>query len=52
MNYLICVFCGNVYDDVMVCPACNEYKGLMPLVDAVAQYGFNPHDYANYLDLD
>lgn len=49
MNFKLCVFCGNVFDDVMVCSVCNEYKGLMPLVEAIAYEGLDPEDYAEYL---
>jgi hypothetical protein len=35
----ICVFCLNIWEDVVVCPDCNEYKGLMPIEDAKEYLG-------------
>jgi RNA polymerase subunit RPABC4/transcription elongation factor Spt4 len=38
----VCVYCENQYpESVMVCPECNDYKGLMPMREAII-----------YLDLD
>ena len=37
----ICVFCENVYSaEVMVCQVCEDYKGLMPIGEAVKAYDF------------
>jgi len=36
----ICVFCSKTYDRWNnVCVSCNEYKGMMNIVSAVAYYG-------------
>ena len=36
---LICIFCSStVGDDVKVCLACNEYKGVMSLADYAFHY--------------
>ena len=36
----ICVFCSKTYDRWnSVCVSCNEYKGMMNIVSAVAYYG-------------
>jgi hypothetical protein len=38
---VVCVFCENVFEDSpVVCPVCNEYKGLMLLTIAVKEYDF------------
>lgn len=40
----ICVFCyGTTY--AYVCPACNDYKGLMPILDAEAYLGEDLEEY-------
>lgn len=52
MDIKICVFCGNVWDDVMVCPECNEYKGLMPLAEGIKYDGLDPEDYAEFLAME
>lgn len=49
MNYVMCVFCGNVYDDVVVCGECNDYKGITPIVEAIPYLDLDPNDYAEYL---
>jgi hypothetical protein len=37
----VCVFCENVYSaGVMVCQECQDYKGLMPIAEAVKSYSF------------
>ena len=36
----ICVFCSTTLDRwEMFCHSCQEYKGVMPIVDAVDYYG-------------
>lgn len=43
MELTMCVFCENVYEgSIDVCPECNEYKGLVPGVEAVAYKGYCP----------
>lgn len=38
---VVCVFCEGVYQEgTMVCPVCNDYKGLMPIKEAVKEYNF------------
>jgi hypothetical protein len=40
----VCVFCENVYpESVIVCPECNDYKGLMTVKSAVKEYPFLSH---------
>ena len=35
----VCVFCERVFDiNPHSCPECNDYKGIMPTKDAVAEY--------------
>lgn len=37
----ICVYCENLYpESVMVCPDCNDYKGLMTIGEAAEAYNF------------
>lgn len=37
----VCVYCENLYpESVMVCPECNDYKGLMTLAEAKVAYDF------------
>ena len=37
----ICVFCENLYSsEAVICSDCNDYKGMMPLRDARAEYDF------------
>jgi RNA polymerase subunit RPABC4/transcription elongation factor Spt4 len=37
----VCVFCENIYNpSVMVCPECQDYKGLMTLTEASETYDF------------
>jgi hypothetical protein len=37
----ICVFCETTYaSDVLICVECHDYKGMMPLADAMATYDF------------
>lgn len=41
MENLVCVFCENVYEaDTVICPECEDYKGLMPLTLASETYDF------------
>ena len=42
----ICVFCENTYSpEVLVCPECQDYKGLMPLALAKITYDFIAENY-------
>lgn len=52
MNYLICVFCSEVYNDIQVCPECHDYKGLMALSEGVAYLGNDPADYHELWQVD
>jgi len=37
----ICVFCETTYaSDAVICVECQDYKGMMPLADAMATYNF------------
>jgi hypothetical protein len=46
MNDLMCVYCEGIYTgDTVVCPSCNEYDGMMPLVKAVDYLNLDPNDY-------
>jgi hypothetical protein len=37
----VCVYCENLYpESVIVCPECNDYKGLMTIPEAVEAYDF------------
>lgn len=37
----ICVFCETTYaSDAVICVECQDYKGMMPLRDAMAEYDF------------
>jgi hypothetical protein len=37
----ICVFCETTYSqDAVICVECHDYKGMMPLKDAMAEYDF------------
>lgn len=46
MEKLVCVFCTELYpSDTIVCPACNEYKGMMPVSQAVPYLDLDPADY-------
>lgn len=41
MEKLVCVFCENIYEaGTVVCPECNEYKGMMTIGDASKEYDF------------
>ena len=45
---LICVFCENTYSlDIVVCPECQDYKGMMPLEVAKETYDFIAESYAD-----
>ena len=46
---VMCVFCESVFDGVMVCPECNDYKGLMSLGSAITYLELDPNDWAEYL---
>ena len=38
---IVCVFCENVYPEgTIVCPECDEYKGMLPVVEASEAYDF------------
>jgi RNA polymerase subunit RPABC4/transcription elongation factor Spt4 len=38
---MICIYCENIYEmDTIVCPVCNEYKGMMTTEDASKEYDF------------
>jgi len=38
----ICVFCSSITDGWnRVCYSCRDYKGMMPIVDAVEYYGID-----------
>jgi len=38
---LVCVYCENTYEDgTIVCPECNEYKGMLPIEEASEMYDF------------
>jgi len=42
----MCVFCLGVYEsDVVVCPECNDYKGMTPLGEAITYLDLDPNDY-------
>lgn len=44
----ICVFCENTYSlDTIVCPECQDYKGMMPLELAKETYDFIAESYAD-----
>ena len=44
---MFCVYCYNLYGaDTVVCPACNEYDGLMALRDAESYLGEDLSEYA------
>lgn len=46
MNDVMCVFCEGVFtSDTFVCPTCNEYKGLMPIGQAVEYLDLDPADF-------
>lgn len=49
MNFVMCVFCENVYDDVFVCGECQDYKGLMPIGEAVPYLDLDPKDFVEFL---
>lgn len=37
----ICVFCGTLYSSgATICNDCHDYKGIMPLADAMTTYDF------------
>ena len=43
----VCVFCETLYSsEAVICNECQDYKGMMPLRDAMAEYDFikNPAD--------
>ncbi len=41
IKMLVCVFCENTYgEDVVLCPECTDYKGLMPIAEASEVYDF------------
>lgn len=42
---VMCVFCEGVFVEVYVCPNCDEYKGLMPLTQAIEYLDLDPADY-------
>lgn len=43
---LICVFCETTYpDDAVICAECNNYKGMMPLEEAMETYDFIKEKY-------
>ena len=47
----MCVYCGGIFTpDTIVCPACNELDGLMPVGEAVKYSGLDESDYPNYFD--
>ena len=38
---IVCVFCENTYPEgTIVCTECNEYKGMLPVVEASELYDF------------
>jgi hypothetical protein len=38
---LVCVYCEGVYPpSTIVCPECNEYKGMMTITNASETYDF------------
>jgi hypothetical protein len=42
----MCVYCESVYSpDTIMCHWCDEYKGLMPLEDAIEYLNLDPNDY-------
>ncbi len=41
MSELVCVFCENTYpQDTIVCPECDDYKGMMTITEASETYDF------------
>ena len=49
MEKLVCVFCENIYEaGTIVCPECNDYKGMMTLTDASETYDFLEYLKENY----
>ncbi len=48
IGYKYCVFCSNVLaGDVVVCPECQDYKGIMSVDDAESylEMRIDPDDY-------
>lgn len=46
MSDVMCVYCEGLYTDTtVVCPACNEYDGMMPLKQAIPYLGLDPRDF-------
>jgi hypothetical protein len=47
----ICAFCLGIYaSDTIVCPRCDEYKGIMPLNKETLNYlGEDLEEWADYL---
>ena len=47
----ICVFCMGIFtSDTIVCPRCDEYKGIMPLNKETLNYlGEDLEEWADYL---
>ncbi len=42
----MCVFCESVFPDTTyVCSECDDYKGLMPLGQAIKYLNLDPNDY-------
>jgi len=42
----ICVFCETTYaNDVVICVGCEDYKGMMPLGEAMETYDFIKENY-------
>ena len=47
----MCVYCEGVFtSDTIVCPNCNEYDGMMPLVGAIDYLNLDPNDYSEWLN--
>jgi lipopolysaccharide biosynthesis regulator YciM len=45
----VCVYCSTeTY--AYICPSCNEYDGLMPIMEAIATYDFIAEAYADEMD--
>jgi hypothetical protein len=42
----MCVYCEGLFtSDTVVCPNCDEYKGMMPVSQAVEYLDLDPADY-------
>jgi hypothetical protein len=42
----MCVYCEGVFTaDTIVCPNCDEYKGLVPLSQGIEYLNLDPNDF-------